>query len=253
MKDGTLMPVFFCKIHCPFICFCKPSAAHLYTSAPLKLEGSPHVVHSSFAVDKSPSVVEEGSVNGNKNSETMLKSCIREPQRKEAGKKRVEWKDNTGKQLAEIKEFESRQGFGPKRLVTDDLRNGYKYDDQATILVCEASIIALAKQEILSVKRIAAAAIICGLRSKPAFNLSNESGDGFCYSLIVLLSLHNKEMHASSFWKQQSRVTVAHLFWKRGMPITWKLLVGSCYCLLEGALCHAFFAQGLSSIFLIPL
>ncbi|XP_042018956.1 uncharacterized protein LOC121766771 [Salvia splendens] len=111
MKDGTLMPVLICKIHCPFICFCKPSAAHLYTSAPLKLEGSPHVVHSAFAVDKSPSVVEEGSVNGNKNSETVLKSCIREPQGKEAGKKRVEWKDNTGKQLAEIKEFESRGLF----------------------------------------------------------------------------------------------------------------------------------------------
>lgn len=108
MKDGTLMPVLFCKIHCPFICFCKPSAAHLYTSAPLKLEGSPHVGHSAFAVDKSPTVVEEGSVNGTENSETVLKSCIRKPQGKEAGKKRVEWKDNSGKQLAEIKEFESR-------------------------------------------------------------------------------------------------------------------------------------------------
>ncbi|KAI3450916.1 hypothetical protein Pfo_007581 [Paulownia fortunei] len=119
MKEGTFMRVLFCKIHCPFICFCKPSAAHLYTSGPLKLENTPHVVPSTtFAVsnasDKSSSGVKEEGVNGNQEAENVLKSCIRKlpygpDATKVVGKKRVQWMDNLGKELAEIKEFESSE------------------------------------------------------------------------------------------------------------------------------------------------
>ncbi|KAL0436105.1 UNVERIFIED_CONTAM: hypothetical protein Sradi_0318400 [Sesamum radiatum] len=118
MKEGTLMRVLFCKIQCPFICFCKSSAAHLYTSGPLKLENSPHVVPStafalSSASDKSSSGIKEDGLIGKQGAENVLKSCIRKiPYRseanKEVGKKRVQWMDNLGKELAETKEFESR-------------------------------------------------------------------------------------------------------------------------------------------------
>lgn len=85
MRDGTLMRVSFCKIHCSLICFCKPSAAHLYTSASImKVESSPHVV---FAVDKLSSgvKVEKNVVNGNENAQALLKSCIQNPRGQEAG------------------------------------------------------------------------------------------------------------------------------------------------------------------------
>ncbi|PIN18633.1 hypothetical protein CDL12_08693 [Handroanthus impetiginosus] len=119
MKEGSLMRVLFCKIKCPFICFCKPSAAHIYTSRPLplKLENAPqsHVVPSAAvcnASDDKPSYgIKEESVNGNQ----QLKSSIRKlpngtDATKEVGKKKtVQWTDNLGKQLAEIKEFESSE------------------------------------------------------------------------------------------------------------------------------------------------
>lgn len=90
------MRLLLCKIQCPFICFCKPSAAHLYTSAPLKLESSPHVVSSGLGFDKEAA-----------NAKTKApKSCIRKPH---DGNKRVQWMDHIGKQLAEIKEFESSE------------------------------------------------------------------------------------------------------------------------------------------------
>lgn len=103
MKAGSLMRLLLCKIHCPFICFCKPSAAHLYTAAPLKLESSPHVVPSAFAAADKPS---PEAVKGKKKA---LKSCIRKTGDQDAGNKRVQWMDNIGKQLAEIKEFESSE------------------------------------------------------------------------------------------------------------------------------------------------
>ncbi|KAL3633389.1 hypothetical protein CASFOL_022916 [Castilleja foliolosa] len=103
MKGGILMRVLLCKIQCPFMCFCKPSAAnHFYTSAPLKLQNSPHVVVPSSTTDFS--VSEKPS-----SQDVMLKSCLRKvPQGTEVAKKRVQWIDISGNQLAEIKEFESR-------------------------------------------------------------------------------------------------------------------------------------------------
>ncbi|KAL8546715.1 hypothetical protein ACS0TY_006441 [Phlomoides rotata] len=114
MKEGSLMRVSSCKIHCPFICFCKPTAAHLYSSAPLKLESTPHVVPSTlFADSDKPSEgVKEEAVNGkDEEAENGARSCIRKRSEagKHVGKKRVQWKDNFGKQLAEIKEFESSE------------------------------------------------------------------------------------------------------------------------------------------------
>ncbi|KAG8387383.1 hypothetical protein BUALT_Bualt02G0015600 [Buddleja alternifolia] len=118
------MRVLFCKIHCPFICFCKPSAAaHLYTSGPLKLENTPHhVVPSTDMSSRLSGVkvkvkVKEESVNGNNNcndnnnnkeGENVVKSCIRKIPCGDIGKKKVQWLDDLGKELAEIKEFESR-------------------------------------------------------------------------------------------------------------------------------------------------
>ncbi|KAL3518919.1 hypothetical protein ACH5RR_021508 [Cinchona calisaya] len=126
MKDSIFMRVLFCKIHCPFICFCKPSAAaHLYTSSrPLKLENTPQtpsrVVSVSDSSDQSsseaPQVISKyESLDRKEQGENALKSCIKKaPTRppgplKEAEKKRVQWIDNLGKELAEIKEFESSE------------------------------------------------------------------------------------------------------------------------------------------------
>lgn len=98
------MRVLFCKIHCPFMCFCKSSAAHLYTSGPLKLENTPQIVAQNSAAY---------AVCNNSSSE--VKSCMRKlPCRPNSTKdvqkkkKKVQWMDDFGKQLAEIKVFESR-------------------------------------------------------------------------------------------------------------------------------------------------
>ncbi|PIN05583.1 hypothetical protein CDL12_21879 [Handroanthus impetiginosus] len=107
MKETIFMRVLFCKIHCPFICFCKPTAAHLYTSKPFKLESTPSTAYaiSDDVSDKSSS--SEG-INGKHEAESVLKSCIKKlPSRHEGvEKKRVQWTDSLGKELAEIKEFE---------------------------------------------------------------------------------------------------------------------------------------------------
>ncbi|CAA0829027.1 Unknown protein [Striga hermonthica] len=94
------------------MCFCKPSAAHVYNSAPAKLENSVNVIAEDS--DKSSSGVEveisrgEGA-NGNCEDVDLdvFKSCIRKPG--SARKKRVQWKDKLGKELAEVKEFESSE------------------------------------------------------------------------------------------------------------------------------------------------
>ncbi|PHU08987.1 hypothetical protein BC332_20847 [Capsicum chinense] len=103
MKEGSLMRVLFCKIHCPFICFCKPSAAHLYTPGPLKLESTPHVP---AGASNQQSEVSINASNG-------LKSCIRKGPDAASNditdKKRVQWMDNIGKELVDIKEFESSE------------------------------------------------------------------------------------------------------------------------------------------------
>ncbi|KAL1565705.1 hypothetical protein AAHA92_01398 [Salvia divinorum] len=101
MKETVFMRVLFCKIRCPLMCFCKPSAAHLYTSKALKLESIPHVV---------PSAEERaGAKHGD---DTVTKSCIRKvcprpSSTREIGKKKVQWMDQLGKELTEIREFES--------------------------------------------------------------------------------------------------------------------------------------------------
>lgn len=126
MKQSIFMRVLFCKIHCPFICFCKPSAAaHLYNSGPLKLESTPpqapfRVVSVSDSSDQlsaeAPQITkEEESLDRKEQDENVLKSCIKKMPTgpsdplKEVEKKRVQWIDNLGKELAEIKEFESSE------------------------------------------------------------------------------------------------------------------------------------------------
>lgn len=130
------MRVLFCKIHCPsFICFCKPSAAsHLYNSGPLKLDNSPHVLP--LGVEPVDTATDNRSISNNSTDqltgETIevkdecldddkseqasqvhaLRSCIRNKQvasvPSQVEKKKVQWLDNVGKELADIKEFESR-------------------------------------------------------------------------------------------------------------------------------------------------
>ncbi|KAK4441055.1 hypothetical protein Salat_0440400 [Sesamum alatum] len=113
------MRVLFCKIQCPFMCFCKPSATHLYAPGPLKLENHPHVFPSTVSDDvsdesssSSSSGLKEEDVDGKHEAEVVLKSCLRRlPSRPErdVGKKRVRWRDSLGKELVEIKEFESSE------------------------------------------------------------------------------------------------------------------------------------------------
>lgn len=106
MKESSLMRVLFCKIHCPFVCFCKPSAAHLYTPGPLKLESSTPHVSLPCGASHQQSEVSLDAGNG-------LKSCIRKSPvvgpKDIIDKKRVQWMDNIGKELVEIKEFESSE------------------------------------------------------------------------------------------------------------------------------------------------
>uniref|UniRef100_A0A2N9H8D4 Uncharacterized protein n=1 Tax=Fagus sylvatica TaxID=28930 RepID=A0A2N9H8D4_FAGSY len=109
-------------IHCPsFICFCKPSP-HIYTAGPLKLENSPHEPSKPVSVlkasDKLPSETiedKEESLDGKQQQpvEEYLKSSLRKPSSesgavKEVQKKRIQWMDYLGKELVEIREFESR-------------------------------------------------------------------------------------------------------------------------------------------------
>ncbi|GMQ00553.1 hypothetical protein CsSME_00047595 [Camellia sinensis var. sinensis] len=129
------MRVLLCNIHCPpFICFCKPSsaAAHLYTPGPLKLENTPlpHVTSTLVSVvthhdttshqlsggggEATEAKEASSESDGNQQqqqqqAENPLKSCIRKPcaEHKEVEKKKVQWIDNMGKELVEIKEFES--------------------------------------------------------------------------------------------------------------------------------------------------
>lgn len=117
------MRVLFCKIHCPsFICFCKPSPS-IYTPGPLKLENSPcvpstaiisvanastndHVSSDSIEV-KDESVEVDGKQS---QAQNCLKSSLKKAalDSKEIEKKKVQWIDFLGKELVEIREFESR-------------------------------------------------------------------------------------------------------------------------------------------------
>ncbi|KAJ6714181.1 hypothetical protein OIU85_025765 [Salix viminalis] len=126
-ENILFMRVLFCKIRCPFICFCKPSP-RIYGPGPgpLKLENSPHVpstaVISVVAADASydddhvlnDSVeVKEGNagVYGEEpQAQNGLKSSLKKAgfDSKEVDKKKVRWIDSLGKELVEIREFESR-------------------------------------------------------------------------------------------------------------------------------------------------
>lgn len=133
MKESIFMRVLFCKIHCPFICFCKPSAAHLYTSGALKLENTPQpqpqpqpqappsssvvsVSDQQLSIGETSQQVKEEDLDldGKQQSENVSKSCIKKPPfgpnaSKDIDKKKVQWIDNIGKELAEIREFESSE------------------------------------------------------------------------------------------------------------------------------------------------
>lgn len=104
MKETFFMRVLFCKIHCPFMCFCKPSAAHLYTSTPLKLDVVPSTIYA---------VKQQEKHQAPPPPQTVLKSCIRDlsPRPDSTKDKKVQWMDNLGKELTEIREFESRLGY----------------------------------------------------------------------------------------------------------------------------------------------
>ena len=59
---------------------------------------------------KEASSESDGNQQQQQDAENPLKSCIRKPcaEPKEVEKKEVQWIDNMGKELVEIKEFESR-------------------------------------------------------------------------------------------------------------------------------------------------
>ncbi|KAG6386503.1 hypothetical protein SASPL_155406 [Salvia splendens] len=94
MKETVFL---FCKKG-----FCKPSGAHLYTSKALKLESTPHIVN---AKPSDEGVKEEERADGD---DTVTKSSVPRPgSTREIRKKKVQWMDQLGKELAEIREFES--------------------------------------------------------------------------------------------------------------------------------------------------
>ncbi|KAL6966228.1 hypothetical protein U1Q18_032008 [Sarracenia purpurea var. burkii] len=127
MSQSIFMRVLFCKIHCPsFICFCKPAVAHLYNPGPLKLENTQHVPSTFVSVTDSSDqlsceVIEdkqEEIADGNEEAKNGFKSCIKKEVSfgpgapKEVIKKKVQWMDNLGKELVEIKEFGSNSDTG---------------------------------------------------------------------------------------------------------------------------------------------
>lgn len=124
---SIFMRVLFCKIHCPsFICFCKPSTAtHLYNSGPLKLENSPHAPPPSVVIDPCDQnhveeiiEVKEKEISEDEKQEleiesVVLRSCMKNKcgpeSRSPIERKKVQWMDNLGKELVDIKEFESSE------------------------------------------------------------------------------------------------------------------------------------------------
>ncbi|KAH9740526.1 nuclear polyadenylated RNA-binding protein [Citrus sinensis] len=134
-RISFFMRVLFCKIHCPFTCFCKPSS-HICTPRPLELESSPHEASTTTTVVslsddhhvyaervgvKEESVVvdgnkqqQEGEGEGEgEGEEAAGENCVKSSLKKEAldskevEKKKVQWMDYLGKELVEIREFEA--------------------------------------------------------------------------------------------------------------------------------------------------
>ncbi|KAK4786146.1 hypothetical protein SAY86_002835 [Trapa natans] len=112
-----------CKFHCPsFICFCN-SSPHINTPGSLKPENAPHnpstaVSDSSESSDKLPAEVKNETSDENPeqsqiDADICIKSTLKKKEPKEAKeakekkKKKVQWMDFTGKDLVEIKEFDS--------------------------------------------------------------------------------------------------------------------------------------------------
>ena len=127
------MRVLLCKIQCPsFFCFCKPSP-HIYAaSGSLKVENTPpqvsspsitttvvddnddHYVdaHAAECVDGDHAIEEKEEACGveEKQEGGILKSSLKKEvlDSPRVEKKKVQWVDLMGKELAEIREFESR-------------------------------------------------------------------------------------------------------------------------------------------------
>ncbi|CAN7112578.1 uncharacterized protein LOC103849772 [Brassica rapa] len=143
------MRVLLCKIQCPsFFCFCKPSP-HIYAaSGSLKVENTPpqvsspsitttvvddnddHYVdaHAAECVDGDHAIEEKEEACGveEKQEGGILKSSLKKEvlDSPRVEKKKVQWVDLMGKELAEIREFESSE--------EDDVR----YDgDQSCVCV----------------------------------------------------------------------------------------------------------------------
>ncbi|KAJ4893527.1 hypothetical protein Rs2_20321 [Raphanus sativus] len=132
------MRVLLCKIQCPsFVCFCKPSP-NLYASGSLKLEDTPPPQVSSVDDDADQYIdaqveevvdhrEEECATEGDcgleeikegQSNVEILKSSFKkeaidpedgERREKKKKKKKVQWVDLMGKELAEIREFESSE------------------------------------------------------------------------------------------------------------------------------------------------
>ncbi|EOA33066.1 hypothetical protein CARUB_v10016399mg [Capsella rubella] len=141
------MRVLLCKIQCPsFICFCKPSP-HIYASGSLKLENTPPQVSPSTTVvhdrdhhddnvddahvdeeavdhvdvllseDREEDCAalevkkeeEEGHTNGEILRSSLRKEVLDSADGGRREKKKVQWVDLMGKELAEIREFESSE------------------------------------------------------------------------------------------------------------------------------------------------
>ncbi|PKI71518.1 hypothetical protein CRG98_008035 [Punica granatum] len=120
-EESYFMKFLSCRIYCPFICFCKPSP-HIHTSGsgPLKLQNGPQLpstlVSVSNASDQSPAEtteVKDGSLVAAKGTGRCSKSSLRrvpsELEPKAHQKKKVQWVDFLGKELVEIREYESRK------------------------------------------------------------------------------------------------------------------------------------------------
>lgn len=123
MIFSFLMRFLFCKLHCPFICFCKP-APHIYTPGPLKLENAPHVPPSTVVSSPDAShqlcaqtneVKDDGIVEQQQHQQHDVGNCVKSSLKKstsetrESRKKQVQWMDFVGKELAEVREFESSE------------------------------------------------------------------------------------------------------------------------------------------------
>ncbi|XP_031384564.1 uncharacterized protein LOC116198538 isoform X1 [Punica granatum] len=120
-EESYFMKFLSCRIYCPFICFCKPSP-HIHTSGsgPLKLQNGPQLpstlVSVSNASDQSPAEtteVKDGSLVAAKGTGRCSKSSLRrvpsELEPKAHQKKKVQWVDFLGKELVEIREYESSE------------------------------------------------------------------------------------------------------------------------------------------------